>query len=71
MDIIKDDAAQSSAEMVLLFGGVIAIAITAAIFYRQYLSGLGNAIKGGTDLNNVLSSIGNTSNPNSLINKLS
>ena len=37
MDIIKDDAAQTSAEMILLFGGIIAIAIAAALFYRQLL----------------------------------
>ncbi len=58
MDIIKDDAAQTSAEMILLFGGIIAIAITAALFYRNYLTGLGNTIN-GTDLQNTISGINN------------
>ncbi len=42
MDIINEEAAQSSAELILLFGGIIVIAIVAALFYRNYLSGLGN-----------------------------
>ncbi len=58
MDIIKDDAAQTSAEMILLFGGIIAIAITAALFYRQYLNGLGNNIT-ATDLQSTLNGINN------------
>ena len=58
MDIIKDDAAQTSAEMLLLFGGIIAIAITAALFYRQYLNGLGNNIT-ATDLQSTLNGINN------------
>ena len=44
MDIINDEAAQTSAELVLLFGGIIVIAIVAAIFYRNYLNGLGSNI---------------------------
>ena len=58
MNIIKDDAAQTSAEMILLFGGIIAIAITAALFYRQYLNGLGNNIT-ATDLQSTLNGINN------------
>ena len=61
MNIIKDEAAQTSAELLLLFGGVIVIVIVAALFYRNYLSGLGNAIK-GTDLQNVTGNINNLSN---------
>ena len=70
MDIIKDDAAQTSAEMLLLFGGIITIVVVAAFYYKTYLVGLGSNIT-TTDLQNVQSSISNTSNPNSLINKLS
>ena len=70
MNIIKDEAAQSSAELVLLFGGVIAIVFIAIALYNYYLSGLGNAIS-GQDLNNVVSNISNNSNPNSLIYKFS
>jgi uncharacterized protein (UPF0333 family) len=56
MNIIKDNAAQTSAEMILLFGGVIAIAIGAGLFYTNYLSGLGS-ITNGTDLNNTIKGI--------------
>lgn len=61
MDIIKEEAGQSSAELVLLFGGIIVIAIIAALFYKNYLSGLGNEIT-NTDLQNVNNSINNLSN---------
>lgn len=61
MDIINEEAAQSSAELVLLFGGIIVIAITAAIFYKNYLSGLGGNIT-TTDLQNVNNNINNLSN---------
>ena len=61
MDIINEEAAQSSAELILLFGGIIVIAIVAAIFYRNYLNGLGNNIT-STDLQNVNNKINNLSN---------
>ena len=56
MNIIKDDAAQTSVEMILLFGGIIVVVVAAALFYNSYLKGLGNAIN-GTDLTNTLNSI--------------
>ncbi len=63
MNIIKDDAAQTSAELLLLFGGVIVIVVVAALFYKNYLTGLGNAITGnGSDLQNVTSSINSLNN---------
>ncbi|MGZ7135760.1 MAG: class III signal peptide-containing protein, partial [Methanobacterium sp.] len=43
MQIIKEDKGQGSAELILIFGGIIVIAIIAAVYYRSYLSGLGNA----------------------------
>jgi hypothetical protein len=58
MDIIKDDAAQTSAEMILLFGGIIVVVVAAALFYRDYLNGLGS-ITNGTDLNNTINGINN------------
>jgi uncharacterized protein (UPF0333 family) len=70
MNIINDDAAQTSAEMLLLFGGIIVVVIVAALYYRTYLSGLGTTIN-QTDTQQVVSSINNTSNPKSLINKIS
>lgn len=61
MGIFKDDAAQSSAEYILLFGGVIVIAVVAAWYYKNYLSGLGNQIT-NSDLQNVTNNINNLSN---------
>jgi hypothetical protein len=56
MKIINDEKAQGSAELILLFGGVIVIAIVAAVYYKNYLSGLGNQIK-DNDLNRLTNSI--------------
>jgi uncharacterized protein (UPF0333 family) len=58
MNIIKDDSAQTSAEFLMLFGGVIIIVIVFAIVYRNYVKGLGNQIN-STDLQNVTQSINN------------
>jgi hypothetical protein len=69
MGIIKDEAAQTSAELLLLFGGVIVIVVVAALGYKNYLSGLGGNIT-ATSLQNVTSSINGSGN-NSLINKFS
>lgn len=60
MDIINEEAAQTSAELILLFGGIIVIAIVAAIFYRNYLNGLGGNIT-TTDLQNVNTAINDLS----------
>ena len=67
MNIFDDESAQTSAELVLLFGGVIAIVVVAAFFYKNYLSGLGGNIT-ANDLKSVTDSINGTGN-NSLINK--
>ena len=61
MKIINEEKAQGSAEMILIFGGVIVIAIVAAVFYRNYLTGLGNEIN-TTDVENVTNSIRNLKN---------
>ena len=61
MKIINEEKAQGSAEMILIFGGVIVIAIVAAVFYRNYLTGLGNEIN-TTDVENVTNSISNLKN---------
>ncbi|MBZ4284066.1 class III signal peptide-containing protein, partial [Streptococcus pneumoniae] len=42
MKIIMDENAQGSAELILLFGGIIVIAIVAAVYYKNYLGGLGS-----------------------------
>jgi hypothetical protein len=69
MNIISDEAAQTSAEMLLLFGGVIAIVVIGAFYYKNYVSGLGGNIT-ANDLQAVTNSINGTNNSNSLINKL-
>ncbi|MGZ7046961.1 MAG: class III signal peptide-containing protein [Methanobacterium sp.] len=51
MQIIKENKGQGSAELILIFGGIIVIAIIAAIYYKNYLSGLGNA--SSSDVQNV------------------
>ena len=61
MKIIEEEKAQGSAEMILIFGGLIVIAIVAAVFYRNYLTGLGNEIN-TTDVENVTNSISNLKN---------
>ena len=67
MDIFYDEAAQTSAELILLFGGVIAIVVVAAFYYNTYLKGLGGNIT-SNDLKSVTNSINGTGN-DSLINK--
>lgn len=61
MKLMKDETAQVSAELVLLFGGIIVIALVALISYQNYLKGLGNEIN-GTQLNNTTNNISNLKN---------
>lgn len=56
MRIIRDEKAQGSAEMILIFGGIIIIAIVAAVYYKNYLNGVGSEI-GNNDLNKLTNSI--------------
>lgn len=37
MEFLKDESGQGAAEYILLFGGVIVIAIAALLIYRQYI----------------------------------
>ena len=50
MQILKEEKAQGAAEYILLFGGIIVIAVIAALFYKNYLNGLGTSINSGTDM---------------------
>ncbi len=52
MQILKDERAQGSAELILVFGGVIVIALVAAIWFKNYLVGAGNEVN-TTDVQNV------------------
>lgn len=40
MNFLKDEAGQGAAEYILLFGGVIVIAVAALIIYKQYFNNI-------------------------------
>jgi hypothetical protein len=56
MEIIKDESGQGAAEYILLFGGVIVIAIAAIVIYRAYFRGGAN-IKASKDISFVRKSV--------------
>ncbi|HPX78186.1 MAG TPA: class III signal peptide-containing protein [Methanobacterium sp.] len=56
MKILEEESGQGSAELILLFGGVIVIAIIALIAYRNYLDGLGDEVN-GSELNKTTTAI--------------
>ena len=39
MEILKDEGGQGAAEYILLFGGVIVIAVAALLIYNSYFKG--------------------------------
>lgn len=57
MDFLKDEGGQGAAEYILLFGGVIVIAVAALVIYRQYFSN-SNPLDSSTDINTVRESAG-------------
>jgi len=61
MEVINEEIAQGSAEMILLFGGVIVIVLVAALWYKNYLISAGNEIN-KTDVKTVTNSIQNLKN---------
>ena len=56
MDFVKDEAGQGAAEYILLFGGVIVIAIAALLIYRAYFSG-NSGLNASSDINKVRTSV--------------
>ena len=56
MEILKDEGGQGAAEYILLFGGVIVIAIAALLIYRAYFS-QNTGMKAANDVSNVRSSV--------------
>jgi hypothetical protein len=56
MDILKDEGGQGAAEYILLFGGVIVIAIAALLIYRAYFS-QNSGLNASQDVNGVRSSV--------------
>ena len=55
MNFLKDEAGQGAAEYILLFGGVIVIAIAALVIYRAYF-GTTSPVNSTTDIQNVRTS---------------
>ncbi len=56
MNMIKDENGQGSAELILVLGGMIVIVIAAAVFYKNYLAGIGSDIN-NTDVNATVTKI--------------
>ncbi|MCC7559944.1 MAG: class III signal peptide-containing protein [Methanobacterium sp.] len=50
---MKDEAAQTAAEFVLLFGGIIVIVLVAIISYQNYVKGLGGELINGSEIQSV------------------
>lgn len=56
MDIIKDDSGQGAAEYILLFGGVIVIAVAVLLIYRAYFNPGTQAFRASADLQKIRAS---------------
>jgi hypothetical protein len=56
MDILKDEGGQGAAEYILLFGGVIVIAIAALVIYNQYFKSQ-SGLNASADINKVRTSV--------------
>ena len=56
MKVLKDEGGQGAAEYILLFGGVIVIAIAALLIYRAYFSS-NTALNAAQDVSNVRANI--------------
>lgn len=52
MDFVKDEGGQGAAEYILLFGGVIVIAIAALLIYQAYFSDT-TTLNAASDVNTV------------------
>lgn len=55
MSFLKDEGGQGAAEYILLFGGVIVIAIAALLIYNAYFEN--STLNSGEDISNVRSSV--------------
>lgn len=58
MNFLKDEAGQGAAEYILLFGGVIVIAIAALVIYKAYFSS-NSGLNAGQDVNSVRANMNN------------
>jgi uncharacterized protein (UPF0333 family) len=57
MSFLKDEGGQGAAEYILLFGGVIVIAIIALLIYKNYMNKSNNALNAGNDVEGVRSNV--------------
>ncbi|HHT19100.1 MAG: class III signal peptide-containing protein [Euryarchaeota archaeon] len=53
MGIIEDEAAQTAAEFVLIFGGILVIVIIALIVYQKYINDMGDELVNGSEVQTV------------------
>ncbi|AIS31633.1 hypothetical protein [Methanobacterium formicicum] len=63
--IKNDEAAQTAAEYLMIFGGIIVIVLVAVISYQNYVKGLGGNITNGSEVQSIennLQDINNTLN---------
>ena len=56
MKILKDEGGQGAAEYILLFGGVIVIAVAALLIYNSYFKG-NQGFAASSDISNVRKSV--------------
>lgn len=61
MSFLKDEGGQGAAEYILLFGGVIVIAVAALLIYQAYFEE--TSLNTAEDISNVRSSVQNKANP--------
>ena len=52
MSFLKDEGGQGAAEYILLFGGIIVVAIAALLVYRSYIQGA-SSLNAAQDVNTV------------------
>lgn len=52
-DISKDDSGQGAAEYILLFGGVIVIALAGLLIYRSYFSNTASGLNATQDISSI------------------
>lgn len=57
MNIIEDENGQGAAEYILLFGGVIVVAVAALLIYRAYFRPGVSPYTASQDLNNLRGSV--------------
>lgn len=56
MEILKDEGGQGAAEYILLFGGVIVIAVAALLIYNSYFKG-NQGLAASNDISTVRKSV--------------